>query len=174
MIDESRIIYTGGSGLLGSEFRKIFPGIDYPSSKDFDVTNYRQMKEYLKSRACERIIHAAAFTSPPLIEKDPLKALEVNIVGTSNIVRLCIEYDMRLIYISTDYVFDGQKGNYKETDPVCPVNRYAWSKLGGECAARMYDKALIIRTTFGPEVFPYEKAFVDQWTDGVGHSCRAS
>lgn len=55
-------------------------------------------------------------------------------------------------------------GNYKETDPVYPVNKYAWSRLGGECAARLYDKALIVRTTFGPNVFPYEKAFVGQWT----------
>ena len=47
---------------------------------------------------------------------------------------------------------------------MLPVNKYAWSKLGGECAARLYDKSLVIRTTFGPDVFPYEKAFVDQWT----------
>jgi dTDP-4-dehydrorhamnose reductase len=162
--NKSRIIFTGGSGLLGSEFRKIRPDIDYPSSKEFNVTNYEQMKKYVESNGCDLIIHAAAFTSPPLIEKDPLKALEANIVGTSNIVKLCMEFSIRLIYISTDYVFKGDKGNYKETDPVYPVNKYAWSKLGGECAVRMYDRSLIIRTTFGPNVFPYPKAFVDQWT----------
>jgi len=160
----TKIIFTGGSGLLGSEFREIFPEIDYPSSMDFNVADYHQMEKYLKSNRCELIIHAAAFTSPPSIDKEPLKALEVNIVGTSNVVKLCVEYGIRLIYISTDYVFDGHKGNYKETDPVYPVNKYAWSKLGGECAVRMYDKSLIIRTTFGPNVFPYEKAFIDQWT----------
>lgn len=164
MSNKSRIIFTGGSGLLGSEFRKIRPDIDYPSSKEFNVTNYEQMKKYVESNGCDLIIHAAAFTSPPLIEKDPLKALEANIVGTSNIVKLCMEFSIRLIYISTDYVFKGDKGNYKETDPVYPVNKYAWSKLGGECAVRMYDRSLIIRTTFGPNVFPYPKAFVDQWT----------
>ena len=164
MSSSSKIIFTGGSGLLGSEFRKIRPDIDYPSSKEFNVTNYEQMKKYVESNGCDLIIHAAAFTSPPSIEKDPLKALEVNIVGTSTVVKLCMEFDIRLIYISTDYVFKGDKGNYKETDPVYPVNKYAWSKLGGECAVRMYDKSLIIRTTFGPNVFPYPKAFVDQWT----------
>jgi dTDP-4-dehydrorhamnose reductase len=162
--NKSRIIFTGGSGLLGSEFRKIRPDINYPSSKEFNVTNYKQMKKYVESYGCDLIIHAAAFTSPPLIEKDPLKALEVNISGTSNVVKLCMEFSIRLIYISTDYVFNGDKGNYKETDPVYPVNKYAWSKLGGECAVRIYDKSLIIRTTFGPNVFPYPKAFVDQWT----------
>ncbi len=164
MIKESDIIFTGGSGLLGSEFRKILPEINYPSSKEFNVTNYGQMEEYVKSHSCSLIVHAAAFISPPLIDKNPLKALEVNIVGTSNVVRICMEYDIRLLYISTDYVFKGDRGNYRETDPVYPVNKYAWSKLGGECAVRMLENSLIIRTSFGPCVFPFEKAFVDQWT----------
>lgn len=164
MIDKSRIIFTGGSGLLGSEFKKIKPDIDYPSSKDFNVTNYKQMKKYATRISCNLIIHAAAFTSPPLIDKDPIKALEVNIVGTANVVKLCLEFGLQLIYISTDYVFKGDAGDYKETDAVYPVNKYAWSKLGGECTVRLYDRALIIRTTFGPDIFPYDKAFVDQWT----------
>ena len=164
MIDRSRILFTGGSGLLGSEFRKILPDIHYPSRKEFDVTNCGQMQHYLEMHPCDVIIHAAAFISPPAIDKDPSKAIEVNIIGTSNVVRLCMQHGARLIYVSTDYVFKGDKGNYAETDPVYPVNKYAWSKLGGECAAAMYDKSLIVRTTFGPNVFPFEKAFVDQWT----------
>jgi dTDP-4-dehydrorhamnose reductase len=98
------------------------------------------------------------------VDKDPLKALQVNIVGTAIVVKLCSRLGARLVYVSTDYVFQGDKGSYSETDPVNPVNKYAWSKLGGECAVRLYDKALIIRTTFGPNRFPYEKAFGDQWT----------
>jgi len=160
----SKVILTGGSGLLGSEFRKILPNIRYPSSKEFNITNYNQMREYVELNDCKLIVHAAAFTSPPLVDKDPLKALEVNIIGTSNVVKLCMEFDARLIYISSDYVFRGDRGNYKEDDLVYPVNKYAWSKLGGECAVRMYNKSLIIRTTFGPNIFPYDKAFVDQWT----------
>jgi len=150
--------------LLGSEFKKILPAIKYPSSNEFNVTDYDQMRQYTLANGCDLMIHAGAFISPPLIEKDPLKAIEVNIIGTSNVVKLCMEIGARLIYISTDYVFKGDKGNYKEDDPVYPVNKYAWSKLGGECAVRMYDKSLIIRTTFGPNVSPYPKAFVDQWT----------
>lgn len=174
MSSKSKIIFTGGSGLLGSEFKKIRPDIHYPASKQFNVTDYNQMKHYIQSNGCDLIIHAAAFTSPPLIDKDPLRALEVNIVGTCNIVKLCMEFGIRLIYISTDYIFKGDKGNYRETDPVYPVNKYAWSKLGGECAVQMYDKSLIIRTTFGPNVFPYQKAFVDQWTSRESVSVIAS
>ena len=159
-----KIIFTGGNGLLGTEFKKIRQDINYTDYEDFNVLNYDQMKAYVEGKGYDLILHAAAFTSPPLIDKDPLEALEVNIIGTADVVKLCIEFDLRLIYVSTDYVFRGDVGDYKETDPVYPVNKYAWSKLGGECAVRMYDKSLIIRTTFGPNVFPYEKAFIDQWT----------
>ncbi len=172
-MDYSKIIFTGGGGLLGTEFSKLLPEINYPSSKDFNVTDYEQMRDYIEAGDYELIVHAAAFTSPPLIEKNPKRALDVNIIGTCNVVRLCMEFDMRLIYISTDYIFKGDKGNYKEDDPVYPVNKYAWSKLGGECAARMYDKSLIIRTSFGPDVFPYEKAFIDQWTSRESVSTTA-
>jgi len=173
MAEKSKIIFTGGSGLLGSEFRKIRPDIDYPWWEDFNVTKLDQMRQYVRSNGCDVLVHAAAFTSPPLIDKDPLQAIEVNIIGTSNVVKLCMEFNLRLIYICTDYVFKGDKGNYKEDDPVYPVNKYAWSKLGGECAVRMYDRSLVIRTTFGPNVFPYQKAFVDQWTSRQGVSVIA-
>jgi dTDP-4-dehydrorhamnose reductase len=155
---------TGGNGLLGTTFKKLRPDIIYTDIEDFDITDYRQMKSWFEPDGFDLMIHCAAFTSPPLIDKDPIKAIEANIIGTANVVKLCKEHSARLIYVCTDYVFKGDKGNYKEDDPVYPVNKYAWSKLGGECAVRLYDKSLIIRTTFGPNVFPYEKAFVDQWT----------
>ena len=164
MIDQKKILFTGGSGLLGLEFKKILPDIYYPSKTELDVTNYEQMDRYLGEGDWSVIAHAAAFTSPPIIDQDPLRAIDVNIIGTSNVVKLCMNYGLKLIYLCTDYVFKGDCGNYKEDDPVFPVNKYAWSKLGGECAVRLYDNSIIIRTTFGPNVFPFEKAFVDQWT----------
>ena len=174
LINHESIIFTGGSGLLGTAFRKIAPDINYPSSADFNVIDYGQIKKYTKSIDCKLIIHAAAFTSPPKIDENPVKAIDVNIIGTSNVVKLCNEINARLIYICTDYIFKGDKGSYKENDPVFPVNKYAWSKLGGECAARLYDKSLVVRTTFGPDIFPFEKAFVDQWTSRESVSMIAS
>ncbi len=164
MNEKKRILFTGGSGVLGTAFRKLRPDIDYPSSREFNLTDLPGMRAYLGDGRLDLVVHAAAFISPPLIDKDPGKALDVNIVGTANIVKLCMEHDARLLYISTDYVFKGDTGMYREEDPVLPVNKYAWSKLGGECAARLYPKSLIVRTTFGPDIFPYPKAFVDQWT----------
>lgn len=164
MYDPSQILLTGGSGVLGTELRRCIPGMLAPLEDEFDVTNPAQMESYLDDKPIACFVHAAAFISPPLIDKEPLRALDVNIAGTANVVRLCSRRGLRLVYISTDYVFSGDQGNYREEDPVHPVNKYAWSKLGGECAVRLYDNALIVRTTFGPNVFPYPKAFVDQWT----------
>lgn len=158
------ILFTGGRGLLGSEMQKVMTASLFPSHQEFDITKYELMEEYLKNKSIDTIVHMAAFVSPPKIESDPELALNTNIIGTANVTRLCMRHSIKLIYVSTDYVFRGDKGNYKEDDPVYPVNKYAWSKLGGECAVRLYNNSLIIRTTFGPNVFPYEKAFIDQWT----------
>lgn len=160
----NNILITGGSGLLGSELKKLMPEARFPSSSEFNVTDPAQMLEYVRPLQITTLVHAAAFTSPPKVQADPTEALNVNIVGTANVVNLCRAKSWRLVYISTDYVFRGDKGNYAETDPVYPVNRYAWSKLGGECAVRLYENSLIVRTSFGEKQFPYEKAFVDQWT----------
>jgi dTDP-4-dehydrorhamnose reductase len=158
------VLVTGGSGLLGSELRPRMPQARFPASGEFDVTNYAQMSADLDRCPAEVILHAAAFTSPPRCDQDPGRAVSVNIVGTANLVRLCLERGIRLVYISTDYVFDGERGHYQEDDPVNPVNKYAWSKLGGECAVRLLDNSLIIRTSFGPNTVPFPKAFIDQWT----------
>jgi len=163
-MQQEGILVTGGSGLLGSELKELMPRAHFPNSGTFDVTDYHSIAAYLEGKNIEIILHAAALTSPPVCDGNPIKALETNVVGTANVVKLCITNDIKLIYVSTDYVFNGDNGNYKEDDPLYPVNKYAWSKLGGECAVRLYDNSLIIRTSFGPNVFPYEKAFVDQWT----------
>ena len=163
-MEQSKILVTGGSGLLGTHLKKLLPAACYPSSQDFDVRDPIVMNAFLVNKTFRLVIHAAAFTSPPKCESDPARALDVNVIGAANVVRACIQYEMKLFYISTDYVFPGDRGNYIEDDALLPVNKYAWSKLGGECAVRLYDNSLIIRTSFGPETFPYEAAFTDQWT----------
>lgn len=164
MLEQENILITGGSGLLGRQLRLRLPAARFPSSSEFDVTDFAGMEAFVAERAPAAVVHAAAFTSPPKVDQDPVQALETNIVGTANVVKLCAALGSRLVYLSTDYVFSGDRGNYREHDPVHPVNKYAWSKLGGECCVRMYDRSLILRTSFGPNVFPYPKAFSDQWT----------
>ena len=166
-------LFTGGSGLLGNAFHRVRPDALFPASSEFDVTNYSQIGDWVRDRNLSVLVHAAALTSPPRVDQEPQRALEVNIIGTANVVRLCSALGLRLVYVSTDYVFRGDRGRYREDDEVLPVNKYAWSKLGGECAVRLYDNALIVRTSFGPDIFPYEKAFVDQWTSRQSVSAAA-
>jgi len=164
MMSGKKTLVTGGSGLLGRELMRLLPEAHFPVHGAFDVADYGMMDSYLGDKTITLLIHAAALTSPPKIDQDPEAALRVNIVGTANVVRLCQRHGIKLVYVCTDYVFRGDRGNYSEEDPVLPVNKYAWSKLGGECAVRLYENSLIVRTSFGANEFPYEKAFVDQWT----------
>lgn len=173
MTEKGNILVTGGKGLLASHLKAHFPDGIFVDVEEFDITNYGQMEKFISSAKVRTIIHCAAYTFVPKAEQNPDKLIDINIIGTSNVVKLCVKHGIKLVYISTDYVFDGKKGMYKEDDPVFPVNKYAWSKLGGECAARLYDNSLIIRTTFGPDVFPYEAAFIDQWTSREGVTVMA-
>ena len=92
-------------------------------------------------------------------ETDLAKSINLNIIGTSNLVRACSDLNIKIIYFSTSYVYPGKKGNYKETDPVLPWNNYAWSKLGGECAVQMYKNSLILRACMTEKPFVHKKAF---------------
>lgn len=166
--EQRKILVTGGSGLLGEEIKKLLPKAKYPGSSIFDITDFSIVDHFYLVGYFETCIHCAAFASPSGVEKDPMKGLEVNIIGTCNIVRLCKKLNIKLIYISTDYVFKGDTGGgYKEDEDLNPVNKYAWSKLGGEAAVRLYDNSLIIRLSFGPNEFPYDKAFSNQYTSRV-------
>ncbi len=168
----SGILLTGGSGLLGSALRALVPEMLCPASYAFDITDYAGMLSYLEGLAekPKLFVHAAAFTNTHAAPQRLVETLEKNIAGTCNIVKLCEKFACKLVYISTDYVFRGDRGNYSEEDELHPTNSYAWSKLGGECAVRMYPNSLIVRSSFGPEPFPFAKAFTDLWTSKLGVS----
>ena len=149
---------------MGANLLRLAPWLQAPDHQEFDLAKRSTMEAYFKRHTVESVIHAAAYTSPPLVDERPMEALEANVTGTAHLVRLCHDAGARLVYISTDYVFRGDRGQYREDDELLPQNRYAWSKLGGECAVRLYENSLIIRTSFCETTFPYPKAFVDQYT----------
>mgnify|MGYP001177734176 CR=1 FL=1 len=159
-----KTLLTGGSGLLGSQMLKDNPELLAPSHQDFDVCNLELCATRLSVYRPDVLIHAAAFTSPPKCEENPIAALEVNVKGTANLVQVCAHMDIKLVYISTDYVFDGKNGLYNADDPINPVNKYAMSKAAGELAVRLIDRNLVVRTSFCENQFPYPKAFIDQYT----------
>jgi len=94
-------------------------------------------------------------------DKNISKSINLNIIGTANLVNICSELKIKLIYFSTSYVYPGEKGNYKEHDTLLPWNNYAWSKLGGECAVQMYKNSLILRVSMTEKPFIHKKAFAN-------------
>ncbi|MHB8603125.1 MAG: SDR family oxidoreductase [Nitrosotalea sp.] len=159
-----KILMSGGAGLLGRQLKQIDSSIISMARKELDVSNYDSVADQIKKNKPDTFLHLAAFTDNRKLEKDPKRAILDNVIGTSNVTIACIEENVRLVYVSTDYVYSGKKGLYKEEDEILPINKYAWSKLGGECAVRQYENSLIIRTSFGSSSFPYDQAFVDMWT----------
>ena len=97
------------------------------------------------------------------------KSIDLNIIGTANIVKVCEKYNIKLIYFSTNYVYPGKKGNYKEQDPVLPINNYAWSKLGGESAVHLYKNSLILRVSMTERPFVHKSAYANMITNFIFH-----
>lgn len=147
----------GGTGLLGSEFKKISNFI--LSGREIDITNESELYSKLDVIQPEIIVLAAAETNSVKIDENPISALETNIKGAVNVTKYCVERNVRLVYISSDYVYDSKSDNHQEDEPLKPFNLYAWTKLGGECAVRAHKNSLIIRTSFGSIEYPYEFAY---------------
>lgn len=164
MANKKTILISGGSGRLGSYLKTINPAVLAPAHSEMDILEKESIDLFLEKYKPHIFLHCAAFTGPVQCDSDPMKAMRVNIAGTCNVVESCYEKGIRLVYISTDYVFKGDRGGYGENDELLPQNLYAWTKLGGECAVNGYKNSLIIRTSFSPDIFPYDKAFVDQYT----------
>ena len=128
----------------------------------FNILNINLMKKYIQKIKPKYIIHCAGLSRPmDLHVKDINQSINLNIIGTANVVKLCNEFGIKLIYFSTGYVYEGKKGNYSEKDPVLPINNYAWSKLGGESSVILYKKSLILRIMMCERPFIHNQAFYD-------------
>jgi 2-polyprenyl-3-methyl-5-hydroxy-6-metoxy-1,4-benzoquinol methylase len=159
-----KIILFGGSGCLGVELKKLNHEIICPSSEEVDINNLDETLHYVNFLKPDIIINAAAITDNRAVEKMAINAIETNIIGAANLSIICLYNNIRLVYISTDYIYKGDRGNYKETDEIQPFNLYSWTKLGGECSTVAVKNHLIIRTSFGKNNFEYNEAFTDKWT----------
>jgi len=159
-----KIIITGGTGRFGSVLRSFRTRykILFPTKKQLNILKLESIRLYLKKNKSDYLIHLAGLSRPMIIhDTDISKSIDLNIIGTSNIVKACSERNIKLIYFSTNYVYPGSKGDYKETDPVLPVNNYAWSKLGGEAAVQLYKNSLILRACMTERPFVHDRAFAN-------------
>ena len=125
-----RIIITGGTGRFGSILKryKTKHKIFFPTKKELDILNSKKIEKYLRSKKPNILIHLAGLSRPMKIhDVNFYKIIDLNFIGTDIITKACEKSNIKLIYFSTNYVYPGTKGNYKETDPLLPINNYAWS-----------------------------------------------
>ena len=156
-----KYLLTGGTGVLGTELQKHLDCVA-PSRADLDIGSSLSIVHYCRDQCFKGIIHAAAYTDVPKSETNTKEAILSNIIGTKTVSD--IFDDTRIIYISTDYVYAGLVGRYKENDKTDPFNFYGFTKLGGE-AFMNQDKDLIVRTSFKPNGrWPFPRAFTDLHT----------
>jgi dTDP-4-dehydrorhamnose reductase len=158
---------TGATGTFG---RGVVPLLKRhevltPSRNDLNVVDPDHWTRIVDLFQPEVIVHAAAFTGVDRAEKERAECFQINVNGTRFGVRAAKEVGARFLYISTDYVFDGEKGNYDVDDPLGPVNYYALTKTLGEFCVLDYALGAIIRTSFAPDgKWRYPAAFEDLWT----------
>ena len=154
-------LLTGGSGLLGRELLKLCNFVA-PSHSEFDLQSSKSINKWvLKFGLPDFIVHCAAYTDVAKAETSKNECYDINVRGTSRLSDLKVP----IIYISTEYIFDGDKGNYSEEDVPNPRNFYALTKLLGEFETKR-TKSLIIRTLLKPRPFEHPAACVDQFTSG--------
>lgn len=139
------LLITGASGLFGSKLAEIaaeknysvYSGYSqdrpaYGTAVQFDVSHKNRVEETFKKVNPEVVVHAATLTDVDKCEANKELAWKINVEGTKNIVEAAKTSHAFLVYISTDYVFNGEKGQYKETDAPGPVNYYGLTKLKAE------------------------------------------
>lgn len=162
------IVYIGANGMLGRDVldaatdRKITAaGLDLPA---IDITNLDSVRTALPD--CRVVINGAAYTRVDDAEKDGDLARRINAAGAGNVARVCAERGIRMLQISTDYVYDGAKGTaYTEDDATNPVSVYGASKLEGEELVKQAGgESLIVRTQslYGIHGRNFVKAIINQ------------
>ena len=156
-----KVLMTGGSGLLGQEILKLDSSIEAPPRWKMDITYYEAVERELYTSKPDIVLHLAAETDCLMHNSKPELGIKANIIGTANVVLACMQFNMRLVYISTDYVYSGP-GPHKEDEPLKPPYNFGWSKLGGECSVITYPNSLILRLSFGPRPFPWDKVYRTQ------------
>ena len=156
----------GGSGRLGRELQKLIPCYAPSRNTGWDIRqdwrNVYAFRSLLDKHHPDLIIHAAGYTDVAKAEQEKRLCYETNVIGTRNLASLGIP----MLYISTEYVFDGEKGNYNETDYPNPQNFYSLTKLLGEYEARA-TRSVVIRCLFKPRPFQHDRACRDQFTTGT-------
>lgn len=147
MGSDPRVLVTGAGGQVGTALTKHLAAARFMTHQDLDVTNPPALRRVVAD--ADVVIHLAAMTDVDRCEEDPDRAFEINANGTQGVCAAATAVGARVVYLSTDYVFDGTKGSeYVEEDLPNPLNVYGRSKLAGEEFVRETDAHQIIRTSW--------------------------
>ncbi len=169
---KKKILVTGGDGRFAKILKEKNTKLNlyFASKKQCNILNINSITKAINKIKPKILIHCAGLSRPMKIhEKNISKSIDLNIIGTANITKICKKNNIKLIYFSTGYVYEGKNGNYSENDPVKPFNNYGLSKLGGECAVAMYKNSLILRITMTEKPFAYNKAYTNLKTNFIFH-----
>ena len=155
-----RILVTGKDGQLGQSFQRLIDEKNSASQndntfifigkEDLDFVDSNCINDYFRKNSFDVVINCAAYTNVDKAESDKFNANLVNYVAVKEIAKMSLKYSMRLIHVSTDFVFDGHQNRpYNESDKTSPLNIYGESKLAGELAlfSIMKVNGMIIRTS---------------------------
>ena len=167
-----KILVTGGDGRFATELKKIKTKYNfiYLNKKELDILKKSSILKSINKYKPNTLLHLAGLSRPiNAHEKRISDSINLNIIGTCNVVNACIEKKIRIIYFSTSYLYPGKKGNYKETDGLLPWSNYGWSKLGGESAVQMYKNSLILRVCMTEKPFIHKKAYVNVKSNFIFH-----
>ena len=153
-----RVVVTGAAGMLGGDVVTVARAEGHEvtalSHEDLDVTDPSRVDRVVGRERPDVVVNCAAYTAVDAAEEDAKRAELVNAQGAGFVADAAAKADARVIYVSTDYVFDGSKqGPYRESDDTNPINVYGRTKLGGERATALVTKrSFIVRTSwlFGP------------------------
>ena len=166
------ILVTGGNGrfakVLKIKNKKL--NLKFLSKKELNILNLKSIEKCIIKNNPDIIIHTAGLSRPMDQHEDNIsKSIDLNIIGTANLVKVCQKYKTKIIYFSTNYVYECIKGNYKETDGIKPINNYGLSKMGGEASVLMYKNSLVLRIQMTEKPFPYKKAYTNLYSNYIFH-----
>lgn len=175
------ILITGGNGILATELFNVIDNtykVIALGKDELDITNFGSIQDNIIKHSPDIIIHCAAMTNPlNNHEKFPRESIEKNIIGTGFLAMLCSSSStIKLVYISTDYVYEDQDGKpISEQRGSCgegstntiPFTNYGWSKLGGECSVLMCPNHLILRSAHTNRPFKHDKALTDSYKSSI-------
>ena len=153
---QEKYLITGIHGQLGYDIKRelIKNGIDYKNilalgNDEMDITDSETVMKIVTEFHPDVIFHCAAWTAVDKAENMEDETYQVNVIGTKNVVEAAKAVDANIVYLSTDYVFDGKKeGVYEPEDSTCPLNVYGKTKYQGEEEVKKYEKHFIVRTSW--------------------------